>query len=255
MRVTLFLFLAGCSTDTFIGADGGGDDARAEASCASAFCANTQATSCNDFDETANGWTNDSTIGFTMGTTQSTSTSCPSALQIIMPSMPANVGEPHAYAIGALGAPGDVTVVLDALLPNIPITDSGFVDGVAFFALRATTDGGWSVRLERSGDTAWFLRSHQGLTTVNSTSVPNLLTEVWNHMTLIVHYATDSGGTASLTYQTSGTNTNTVTINGHPTLPNTGASQVTSFAVGAGALSAISQSYTFLYDSIAIQAN
>src|SRR5207249_2907047 len=113
-----------------------------------------------------------------------------------------------------------------------------------------------SVRLERSSDTAWFLRLHQGSNLSGGNAVAaNVLTGAWNHMTLTVHYRSDLTGSASLTYQTTGTGMTTITINNHATLPNTAGTQVTSFAVGAGALSAISQSYTFLYDSIAIQAN
>jgi hypothetical protein len=162
--------------------------------------------------------------------------------------------EPHGYVVTQLGNPGDVTVTFDAFLPNIPVADSGFVDGMAFFALRGTTDATWSVRLERSGDTAWFLRVHEGLSSAPSTPTPNILTNAWNHMTLTVHYATDNSGSASLTYQT-GIGPQTVSVTQHPTLPNTGVQQSTSFVVGVGALSAITQSYTMLYDSIAIQAN
>ena len=255
----LLLVLTACSTDTFTRGDASNDDGSGGdgGTCTQNFCANAKATTCDDFDSPAKDWSNDPTNAptITIGTTQSTATSCPSALQIVMPAMVApTVGvEPHGYVTTQLGNPGDVTVAFDAFLPNIPVADGGFVDGMVFFALRGTADGTWSVRLERSGDTAWFLRLHQGAGGA-SASVPNILTGAWNHMTLTVHYAMDNTGSASLTYQT-GIGPQTAPITGKMTLPNTGVQQSTSFAIGAGALSAITQPYTFLYDSITIDAN
>lgn len=255
------LLMTACSTDTFVGPDGstgsdtGGGDAVTP--CTPSFCANAKATTCDDFDTATTKWVDDPTnsANIIVGSTQDTATSCPNALSVVLPAMaqPAAGVEPHGYVLTPLGNPGDVTVVLDAFLPNIPST-SGNVDGVTFFALRATLDGTWSVRLERSGDTAWFLRLHQGSSGQNA-QVTNILTGAWNHMTLTVHYKDDGTGSASLTYQTQGNGQLTATIPGQPTLPNTGAQQASSFVVGAAALSAISQSYTFLYDSITIAAN
>lgn len=261
MRATfVFALSIACSTDTFVGTDGsaGGDTGGPDAvtPCVQSFCATAKATTCDDFDTAATKWVNDPTNAgsIAVGTTQSTATSCPNALQVVLPAMvqPAAGSEPHGYVLTALGNPNDVTVVLDAFIPNIP-NDTG-TDGVIFFALRATVDGTWSVRLERSADMSWYLRLHQGTSGTNA-PVTNILTGAWNHMTLTVHYKDDNTGSASLTYQTQGTGQTTASISNQPTLPNTGVQQVSSFVVGAAALSAISQPYTFLYDSITIAAN
>jgi hypothetical protein len=265
----LLVVLAACSTDTFTGADassdggGGGGDAGVDAApaCVQSFCANANATTCDDFDTNAQGWANDTTNSpsFAIATTQLHATSCPNALQVVMTAMttsPAGT-EPHGYVITDLQKPTDVTVTFDAFLPDIPIADAGFVDGMVFFALRATSDTLWAVRLERSADTAWFLRLHQGTTTnVQSVPVTNILTGALNHMTLKVHNAQDLTGSASLVYQTTqSASPQTVQLTNVQTLPTSGALLSTSFAIGAGALSAISQPYTFFYDSITIDTN
>jgi hypothetical protein len=260
----LFALFTACSTDTFVTPDasGGGDTGGGDAvtTCTPSFCASQTTTTCNDFDTdtTPTKWFDDPTNSgnIAVGTTQSTTTSCPSALQVTMPAMAqAAVGaEPHGYVVTVLGNPGDVTVNLDAYIPNIPNGDAGIADGVVLFSLRATVDGTWSVRLERSGDTAWFLRVHQGTNNGQNAPVTNIRTDAWNHMTLTVHYKDDSTGSASLTYQTQSNGQQTANVSNQPTLPNTGAQEVSSFAVGAAALTAISQSYTFLYDSITIAA-
>ncbi|HEX4517089.1 MAG TPA: hypothetical protein VH054_26270 [Polyangiaceae bacterium] len=262
----LLVVLAACSTDTFTGADassdegGGGGDGGVDAApaCVQSFCANANATTCDDFDTNAQGWANDTTNSpsFTIGTAQLHATSCPNALQVVMTAMttsPAGT-EPHGYVITDLQKPNDVTVAFDAFLPDIPSADAGFVDGMVFFALRGTLDGSWAVRLERSADTYWYLRLHQG-TGVQSVPVTNILTGALNHMTLTVHNAQDLTGSASLAYQTTqNTSPQTVQLTKVQTLPNSEL-QSTSFAIGAGALSAISQPYTFFYDSITIDAN
>jgi hypothetical protein len=242
-----------CSTDTFTGPDGSSGDA---AACTQSFCADAAATTCNDFDEDAQPqkWSTDEQVG-TIGATQSTFTSCPSALQVVYPQIAAAPNEPHAYAIGQLGNPRDVTVTFDALLPQIPTASSGLVDGFVIFSLRETIDGGWSVRLERSPDQHWFVRLHQGLggPVVNVGNADDLLLGAWNHMSLNVHYDTTSGS-VSFTYQTA-KGSSTLPLTGVATMAPGAVTQITSFAVGAAALSATSQQYTFLYDSILIQAN
>ncbi len=263
----LLAVVTACSTDTFTGGDastgdgGDGDVVGADApACVQKFCAKANATTCDDFDTNAQGWGNDlSNSGvFTIGTTPLHATSCPNALQVVMPAMAASSTgtEPHGYVATDLQKPNDVTVTFDAFLPNIPVLDAGFADGIIFFALRGTLDGSWSVRLERSADTAWFLRLHQGSpTSVTSAPVMDILTGALNHMTLTVHYAQDLSGSASLTYETTTSSPQTAQLTKVQTLPNTGLEQATGFAIGAGALSAISQPYTFFYDSITINAN
>jgi hypothetical protein len=259
--------MTACSTDTFTGVDAGdsgtggdssgGGDAHA---CVPNFCQSAKASTCNDYDQptTPSGWSTDTSSGLSLGPEQTNVTSCPTALQIVVSpqAAPPVNQEPHAYSVAALGNPGDVTAVFDALLPTIPNAPTGIADGFVIFSLRATADGAWAVRLERSGDTAWFLRVHEGVGVAFSSPTQNILTGAWNHMSLSVHYASDASGSASLTYDT-GSGPQTVTVTGHATLPNTGVSpQVTSFAIGAGVLQApVSQSYTFLYDSISINAN
>jgi hypothetical protein len=273
MRAYFFLVaLTACSTDTFTtpdastdastdvitGGEAGGGDGGGGPCSQPSFCASQSATTCDDF-ETPSKWLADPTnaVNITVGTTQTTSTSCPNALQVVMPSMPAPIGtEPHGYMLVQLNNPGNVTVDLDALLPTIGQSDAGNVDGVVVFALRGTVDATWAVRLERSGDGAWFIRLRQGASSnVPSAPVPNILMGAWNHLQLNVHYATDTSGSVSLTYTTAGNANQAVKIPSVQTLPNTGVQESASFVVGAGAFAAITRSYTFLYDSITIDAN
>ncbi|HEY2370878.1 MAG TPA: hypothetical protein VGH87_31005, partial [Polyangiaceae bacterium] len=97
MRASLLLVsLAACSTDTFVGGDAAGGDGGAESGppCVASFCASAKATTCDDFDMTTNKWVDDPTNNgsITVGSTQSNSTSCPNALQVVLPAMSAPLG-------------------------------------------------------------------------------------------------------------------------------------------------------------------
>jgi hypothetical protein len=267
---TAFLLIAftACSTDTFTGpdgstgSDGGSSDDRNggdAAPCTSNFCGSQSHTTCDDFDEAIPPkWANDITAtGATIDPTQSTATSCPNAMQVVFPVVATAIGEPHAYAVAQLGTSAhDVTLAFDALIPQFPSSSTGNVDGFVIFGLRETVDGSWSVRLERSPDQHWFVRLHQGTGTsqnLGGSNVDDILLGAWNHMSLTVHYAADNTGTASFTYQNDKAPV-TVQLANVQTM-GTAAGEYLTFAAGAAALSATSKPYTFLYDSIAIDAN
>jgi len=196
------------------------------------------------------GWTNmDSAGNFTLGTSQSDFTSCPSSLAVDAPQQGMIVGEPHIWLQKTMPGSADVTIELDALLPKLSGMGS---DGFAVLMLRGSIDPLWSIRLERSTDTAWFLRVHEGGMGTPSAAVPNLLLGAWNHLTLAVHFSSDASAKASLTYQTTSNMPSTATVQ-QPTVPPM-AMPVINLYVGASATSITSQEWIFKYDSVVVTA-
>ena len=197
-------FLLACSTDTFVGPDGGSADAappddagHADASgeagvadaCAGFVCT---AGLCASFDQSLElPFADNSTGGGATAITTDHAVSCPAALEADLPQTGASFARAAASAMAPASTGTTAHVVVDAYV-WLPANANG-----AFAAMAIRSGASDQVQITHDTSNSWHL--HVGASDRDAPITP--VEGAWNHMILDVTFSSDTGvGQASLTY-------------------------------------------------------
>ena len=213
-RLALALVLAGCSADTFVGADGavagdagGGGDAREDAGCTTgAACPpNALCSAFDDAQETLGPFVNISQNGGNVTFETDQVFTCPRALAAFSPMSPSTTTLPR----GAIGATKSITAVvtaharaeLDVIFPKV------LTGAASFLFMYANSDVNNGLGVVYTG--SWLV--HDGVTNDDVNIDPK--TGEWNHVAFDVTFAqADNVGVISFTYTDSGGNVQTAKL-------------------------------------------
>ncbi len=250
-----------CSTDTFVGPDGGpdassdggsggGDSSVVDASIDVASCAPTWCTtnppaataSCTDFDESTalpSDWTPDVTNGGSVALVSSPADQCLS-LHSHLAQVTGTAGAARVNHVAAIStSSAHATLALDVYLPK---TDAGGT--VFYFAIRTNA---LSIGLVQRSDGTWWLQSSLGTSTLTSElAQQGPVRGAFTRMVLDVIYQ-PSAVTATLSYRRADNN-NLDLLNANGSAISLGSS--VSFLVGTAATTQTGNDLDAYYDDV-----